>query len=83
MVIRVDTMKNIFIKWFMATNAFLIKISKGRIGGKLGTQTILILHTVGRKPGQLPNIPVEGEEFTRLCGSMSQRNILPIWIIRR
>jgi deazaflavin-dependent oxidoreductase (nitroreductase family) len=44
-------MKNIFIKWFMAINAFLIKISKGQIGSKLGSQTILILHTVGRKSG--------------------------------
>jgi F420H(2)-dependent quinone reductase len=51
-------MKNIFIKWFMAINAFLIRISKGRIGGKLGTQTVLILHTVGRKSGQPRSIPI-------------------------
>ena len=51
-------MKNTFIKWFMAINAFLIKISKGRIGGQLGTQTILILHTVGRKSGLPRSIPI-------------------------
>ncbi|MBI5954090.1 MAG: nitroreductase family deazaflavin-dependent oxidoreductase [Chloroflexi bacterium] len=51
-------MKNILIKWFMAANAFLIKISRGRIGSKLGTQTILILHTVGRKSGQPRSIPI-------------------------
>jgi len=51
-------MKNIFIKWFMAINAFLIRISKGRGGGKLGTQTILILHTVGRKSGLPRSIPI-------------------------
>ena len=51
-------MKNIFIKWFMTINAFLIKISNGKIGGKLGTQTILILHTTGRKSGQPRNIPI-------------------------
>ena len=51
-------MKNTFIKWFMAFNAFLIKISNGRIGGKLGTQAILILHTVGRKSGQPRSIPI-------------------------
>jgi deazaflavin-dependent oxidoreductase (nitroreductase family) len=51
-------MKNIFIKWFMAVNAFIIKISKGRIGNQLGTQTILILNTIGRKSGQLRSIPI-------------------------
>ena len=51
-------MKNTFIKWFMGINAFLIKISKGRIGGQLGTQTILILHTVGRKSGLPRSIPI-------------------------
>jgi deazaflavin-dependent oxidoreductase (nitroreductase family) len=52
------SMKDIFIKWFMAINAFLIRISKGRIGSKLGTQTILILHTVGRKSGLPRSIPI-------------------------
>jgi deazaflavin-dependent oxidoreductase (nitroreductase family) len=51
-------MKDIFIKWFMVINAFLIRISKGRIGGRLGTQTILILNTIGRKSGQPRSIPI-------------------------
>ena len=51
-------MKNIFIKWFMAVNAFLIRISNGRIGTQLGTQTILILNTVGRKSGQPRSTPI-------------------------
>ena len=42
----------------MTINAFLIKISNGKIGGKLGTQTILILHTTGRKSGQPRSIPI-------------------------
>ena len=45
-------MKDIFIKWFMAINKFLIRTSRGRIGSKLGTQTILLLHTIGRKSGK-------------------------------
>lgn len=53
-----DTMKNIFIKWFMAINAFLIRISRGRVGTQLGTQQILILSTVGRKSGQIRSIPI-------------------------
>ena len=51
-------MKDMFIKWFMAVNAFLIKISKGRIGSQLGKQAILILHTVGRKSGLPRSIPI-------------------------
>jgi len=51
-------MKNFLIKLFMHINAFLIRISRGRIGGQLGTQTILILHTIGRKSGQPRSIPI-------------------------
>ena len=51
-------MKNTFIKWFMAFNAFLIKITNGRLGSKLGTQTILLLETIGRKSGQPRVIPI-------------------------
>ena len=51
-------MKDILIKWFMAINSFLIRISGGRLGSKLGTQTILILHTVGRKSGLARAVPI-------------------------
>lgn len=51
-------MKDIFIKWFMATNAFLLRLSRGQIGSKLGTQTILLLHTTGRKSGLDRAIPI-------------------------
>ena len=55
---RVDAMKNTFIKWFMKFNIFLIRSTRGRIGSKLGTQTILILNTIGRKSGQPRSIPI-------------------------
>src|SRR5512133_2811538 len=51
-------MKNPFIKWFMSINTLLIRISRGKIGGKLGSQTILVLHTIGRKSGQDRAIPI-------------------------
>jgi deazaflavin-dependent oxidoreductase (nitroreductase family) len=51
-------MKDILIKWFTDFNAFLIRISRGRIGGQLGTQSILILRTTGRKSGQPRSTPV-------------------------
>ncbi len=51
-------MKDILIKWFMAINTLVIRLSHGRLGSKLGTQTILILHTIGRKSGQERAIPI-------------------------
>ena len=51
-------MKDFFIKLFMDINAFLIRLTNGRIGGKLGTQTILLLETTGRKSGQPRVVPI-------------------------
>jgi len=51
-------MKNTFIKWFMDLNAFLLRLTRGRIGSRLGTQTILLLETIGRKTGQPRVIPI-------------------------
>jgi deazaflavin-dependent oxidoreductase (nitroreductase family) len=51
-------MNDLFIKWFMSINSFFLRVSRGRIGSKLGTQTILLLHTTGRKSGQERVIPI-------------------------
>lgn len=42
----------------MDINAFLIRISNGRLGSRLGTQTILLLETVGRQTGRSHEIPI-------------------------
>lgn len=42
----------------MGVNAFLIRLTNGRIGGRLGTQTILLLETTGRKSGQPRVTPI-------------------------
>lgn len=51
-------MKERFIKWFMAFNVWLLRVSKGRLGNKLGKQTILLLETTGRKSGIAHTIPI-------------------------
>lgn len=51
-------MNDLFIKWFMAFNKFLLTVSKGRLGSKLGKQDVLILHTIGRKSGADRGIPI-------------------------
>ena len=42
----------------MSVNSFMIQVSKGKLGGKLGTQTILIIHYVGRKSGKRYKVPI-------------------------
>ena len=51
-------MNDIFIKLFMKFNIFLLRISHGRLGSKLGKQRVLILHTTGRKSGEDRSIPI-------------------------
>lgn len=46
------------LKVFMAMNIFAIRVSRGRIGSQLGTQTILLLHTTGRHSGRKFVTPV-------------------------
>ena len=41
-----------------ADQCFFLRFTKGRIGCKLGTQTILLLETVGRKSRQPRVIPI-------------------------
>jgi deazaflavin-dependent oxidoreductase (nitroreductase family) len=40
------------LKLFMAINTLVIRASRGRLGSRLGTQTILLLHSFGRKSGR-------------------------------
>jgi F420H(2)-dependent quinone reductase len=51
-------MNDLLIKWFTQLNSFLIRRTGGTIGSQLGTQGILILHTVGRKTGQPRATPI-------------------------
>lgn len=45
-------MNGLPLKVFMAMNIFAIRVSRGRIGSQLGTQTILLLHSYGAKSGK-------------------------------
>ncbi len=51
-------MNPFFLRLFMGLNVFFIRISRGRIGGRLGTQTVLLLHTVGRRSGRRIVTPI-------------------------
>jgi F420H(2)-dependent quinone reductase len=61
-----------FLKVFMALNTYIIRLSRGRIGSQLGTQTILLLHTIGRKSGRHFITPIAYfyiDDFYFLIGS--------------
>ncbi len=47
-----------WIKIFTSANAFLFRISGGRLGNRMGGQSVLLLHTVGRKSGKPYTTPL-------------------------
>jgi len=46
------------IKLFTRFNAFLVRATGGRLGGRLGRQSILLLTTTGRRSGQPRSTPL-------------------------
>jgi deazaflavin-dependent oxidoreductase (nitroreductase family) len=75
-------MNAFFLKIFMAMNTFTIRLSRGRLGSRLGTQTILLLHTVGRKSGQSHITPIAyffTEGFYFLVGSNWGKDTQAAW----
>ena len=65
-------MNKFFVKFFMALNTFVIQASRGRLGSRLGTQTILLLHSRGHRSGQRYITPIayfQSEGFYFLVGS--------------
>jgi F420H(2)-dependent quinone reductase len=47
-----------WIKFFTSANAFLFRITKGRLGNRMGGQSVLLLNTVGRKSSQPHTTPL-------------------------
>jgi deazaflavin-dependent oxidoreductase (nitroreductase family) len=77
-------MKDTLINWFTRFNSFLIRISGGKIGSKLGTQTVLLLHTVGRKSGRERVTPIayfDYEDKYVLVASNWGRNKQADWFL--
>jgi len=58
---------NPFIKIFTRFNAFLIRATGGKLGAKMGVQSVLLLQTVGRKSGKTRTTPIsyyrDGERY--------------------
>ena len=58
---------SILTKSFVRANAFLFQITNGRFGNRMGKQSVLLLHTVGRKSGKSYTTPLsyyrDGENY--------------------
>ena len=48
----------VFIKLFTRFNAFIVRLTAGRLGGRMGGQAILLLSTTGRRSGQPRETPL-------------------------
>ncbi|HEX7588718.1 MAG TPA: nitroreductase/quinone reductase family protein, partial [Anaerolineae bacterium] len=74
----------ILIKLFMLANAWLFRSTGGRLGGQLGRQSVLLLHTVGRKSGKAFVTPLtfyrDGERYLLVATNWG-REEYPDWFL--
>jgi deazaflavin-dependent oxidoreductase (nitroreductase family) len=49
---------DIWIRALMAMNVFIHQLTRGRLGSKMAGQSVLLLHTVGRKSGAAYTTPI-------------------------
>ena len=58
---------DIFTRAFVRTNGALFRLTRGRLGSRLGAQSVLLLQTVGRKTGKAYATPLayfrDGERY--------------------
>jgi deazaflavin-dependent oxidoreductase (nitroreductase family) len=66
----------------MTTNVFIYRLTRGRLGSKMAGQSVLLLHTVGRKSGKSFTTPVnyygDGENYVLVASNWGKDNH-PAW----
>jgi deazaflavin-dependent oxidoreductase (nitroreductase family) len=71
-----------WIKAMMSTNVFLYRLTRGALGSQMAGQSVLLLHTVGRKSGKAFTIPLnyyqDGENFVIVASNWGKENH-PAW----
>ena len=71
-------------KLFTRFNTFLLRASGGRLGGRLGSQSILILTTTGRRSGQPRETPLsyyrDGTRYLVVASNWG-RDVPPDWLL--
>jgi F420H(2)-dependent quinone reductase len=71
-----------WIKFLMAMNVFLYRLTRGALGSRMGGQFVLLLHTLGRKSGKAYITPLnyyrDGENFVILASNWG-KEYHPAW----
>ena len=74
---QVNCMNN-WTKTFIRVNAFIYEKTKGRLGSRLGKQSVLLLHTTGRKSGKIYTTPLsyyrDGETYLLVASNWGKEN---------
>jgi F420H(2)-dependent quinone reductase len=69
---------------FTRIHALLLRITNGRLGNQLGRQSVLLLHTVGRKSGKPYDTPLsyyqDGENYLIVASNWGKENP-PDWFL--
>ncbi len=75
---------NTMTKFFVAANTSIYQMTGGRLGSQLGRQTVLLLHTVGRKSGKPFTTPLtffrDGENYLVVASNWGQE-AHPNWFL--
>jgi deazaflavin-dependent oxidoreductase (nitroreductase family) len=70
------------ITFFDKSNQWLYALTRGRFGGQLGSYSMLLLHTVGRKTGQIRThtlLYLKDGEHLVICASNNGQAHAPGW----
>jgi deazaflavin-dependent oxidoreductase (nitroreductase family) len=69
-------------KVFVKVNAFLYRVTNGRLGSRMGKQSVLLLHTLGRKSGKAYITPLsyyrDGENYLVVASNWG-KEVPPDW----
>jgi len=72
------------LRWAGKLNVPMYRLSRGRIGGRIGEAPVLLLTTTGRRSGQQRTAPVvylaEGERYV-VIGSNAGNDKVPAWAL--
>ena len=75
---------SLMTKLFTRTNAFVLRITNGRLGSRMGKQSVLLLHTIGRKSGQPRATPLsyyrDGKNYLVVASNWGQ-DAPPNWLV--
>ncbi len=75
---------NTMTRLFVAANASIYQATGGRLGSQLGPQSVLLLHTVGRKSGKSFTTPLsffrDGESYLVVASNWGQE-AHPNWFL--